>query len=74
MTTRRFARTVVILAVLACPATGALAQAPGGTPDLSGMWSDPPARAEDNFCHVGCTVAARDYLTQLLDDPDNLDR
>ncbi len=76
MTTRRFARTVTILAVLACPAMGpqAQTQAPDGAPDLSGMWSDPPARAEDNFCHVGCTVAARDYLTQLLDDPDNLDR
>ena len=43
-------------------------------PDLSGMWSDPPARAEDAFCHVGCTVEARDYLTQLLDDPANDDK
>ena len=50
------------------------AQTPTDVPDLSGMWSDPPARAEDAFCHVGCTVAARDYLTQLLDDPDNFDR
>lgn len=23
-------------------------------PDFSGMWSDPPPRAEDAFCHVGC--------------------
>jgi hypothetical protein len=45
-----------------------------GVPDLSGMWSDPPPRAEDAFCHVGCTVEARDYLTQLLDDPANLER
>jgi hypothetical protein len=43
-------------------------------PDFSGMWSDPPPRAEDAFCHVGCPVAARDYLTNLLDDPANLDR
>ncbi|MGI9259133.1 MAG: hypothetical protein ACR2QQ_09870, partial [Gammaproteobacteria bacterium] len=43
-------------------------------PDLSGMWSDPPPRAEDAFCHVGCPVEARDYLTELLEDPDNLDQ
>jgi len=46
--------------------TGAHAQ-----PDLTGTWSDPPPRAEDAFCHVGCTVEGRDYLTQLLDDPAN---
>ena len=50
------------------------AQAPDGVPDFSGMWSDPPARAEDAFCHVGCAVAARDYLTELLQDPANADR
>ncbi len=43
-------------------------------PDLSGIWSDPPPRAEDAFCHVGCTVEARDYLTQLLDDSANDDK
>ncbi len=43
-------------------------------PDFSGMWSDPPPRAEDAFCHVGCPVESRDYLTRLLDDPANLDR
>jgi hypothetical protein len=43
-------------------------------PDLSGMWSDPPPRAEDAFCHVGCPVEARDYLTEILEDPDNLDQ
>ncbi|MFL2547106.1 MAG: hypothetical protein ACJ0SL_07055 [Candidatus Rariloculaceae bacterium] len=43
-------------------------------PDLSGMWSDPPPRAEDAFCHVGCPVESRDHLTRLLDDPDNLDK
>lgn len=45
-----------------------------GAPDLNGMWSDPPPRAEDAFCHVGCVVEARDRLTELLDDPANLDR
>jgi len=43
-------------------------------PDFSGTWSDPPPRAEDAFCHVGCTVEARDRLTELLEDPANLDR
>lgn len=61
----------IIFSLLAQVAGG---QAPADVPDLSGMWSDPPARAEDAFCHTGCTVAARDYLTQLLDDPDNFDR
>lgn len=50
------------------------AMAADAQPDLSGMWSDPPPRAEDAFCHVGCTVEARDYLTQLLDDPANDDK
>ena len=44
-----------------------------GIPDLSGTWSDPPPRAEDAFCHVGCTVIGRDYLTHILDDPANID-
>jgi hypothetical protein len=43
-------------------------------PKLDGTWSDPPPRAEDAFCHVGCPVEAREYLTQILDDPDNLDK
>lgn len=42
--------------------------------DLSGMWSDPPPRAEDAFCHVGCTIEGRNYLTQILDDPANIAR
>ena len=44
------------------------------TPDLSGMWSDPPPRAEDAYCHVGCTIEGRNYLTQILDDSANIDR
>ncbi len=70
----RSSRSVTMLAVLVFPLAGPLAQVPEGVPDLSGMWSDPPPRAEDNFCHVGCTVGARDYLTRLLEDPGNLDR
>ena len=74
MNIRRLLFGVAIAAGLVYHAPGLNAQAPEGAPDLSGTWSDPPARAEDLFCHVGCTVAARDYLTQLLDDPANLDR
>lgn len=40
-------------------------------PDLSGTWSDPPPKAEDAFCNVGCPVAVRNYLTSLLEDPAN---
>ena len=57
--------------------TSLVAVSPGhaqDVPDLSGMWSDPPPRAEDAFCHVGCPVESRDYLTTLLDDPENLDK
>jgi len=43
-------------------------------PDFNGTWSDPPPRAEDAFCHIGCMIEARDYLTSLLDDPANDDR
>lgn len=43
-------------------------------PDLSGTWSDPPPRAEDSFCHIGCAIEAREYLTSLLDDPANIER
>ncbi|MCZ0952983.1 MAG: hypothetical protein OXJ56_10375 [Rhodospirillaceae bacterium] len=74
MKSRKTLRWVAPAAALMYHALGLHAQVPEGVPDLSGMWSDPPARAEDNFCHIGCTVAARDYLTQLLEDPANLDR
>jgi hypothetical protein len=43
----------------------------GAAPDFSGTWSDPPPRAEDAFCHIGCLIEARDFLTSLLDDPAN---
>lgn len=41
-------------------------------PQLSGTWSDPPPSAEDAFCHVGCPVDAREYLTASLNDPAKL--
>jgi hypothetical protein len=37
-------------------------------PDFSGTWSDPPPRAEDAFCHIGCVIEAREYLTSLVED------
>lgn len=53
------------------PSSSSAAQA---TPGFSGTWSDPPPRAEDSFCHIGCAIEARDYLTSLLDDPANIDK
>ena len=65
--------TRALAALFACALTPPVGLAQGA-PDLTGTWSDPPPRAEDAFCHVGCPVESRDYLTRLLDDPDNLDR
>lgn len=58
---------VGLLCVTALPAANAV-------PQLSGMWSDPPASALDAFCHTGCLIAAHDYLSDLLDDPVNSNR
>lgn len=44
---------------------------PAPRPDLSGMWSDPPASAVDQFCFITCTEAGITYLNTLLDDPAN---
>ena len=65
--------TLSTLAILTLVAQRAGTQTPAGVPDLSGMWSDPPASAEDAFCHVGCAVEARNFLTELLNDPANFD-
>ena len=40
-------------------------------PDLSGMWSDPPATAVDDFCFMTCTDEGIARLNALLDDPAN---
>jgi hypothetical protein len=58
---------VISIAVfgLAAPAS---AQTP---PDLSGMWSDPPANAVDLFCRSYCTDVGVERLNALLDDPAN---
>jgi hypothetical protein len=42
-----------------------------GPPDLSGMWSDPPASAIDLFCRQYCTEIGIERLNELLDDPAN---
>lgn len=43
-------------------------------PDLSGMWSDPPATIEDTFCMFFCTQAGLDKLATLLADEANDER
>ena len=40
-------------------------------PDFSGMWSDPPATAVDDFCFMTCTEEGVARLNALLDDPAN---
>jgi hypothetical protein len=40
-------------------------------PDFSGMWSDPPASAVDQFCFITCTESGITFLNALLDDPAN---
>lgn len=50
---------------------GAQAGAQSARPDLSGMWSDPPSTALDQFCFMTCTDAGIAYLNKLLDDPAN---
>ena len=35
---------------------------PAPRPDLSGMWSDPPSSAVDQFCFMTCTEAGIAYL------------
>jgi len=40
-------------------------------PDFSGMWSDPPTTAVDDFCFMTCTDEGIARLNALLDDPAN---
>lgn len=63
-----------IFLILGLVSINAQAQTTASIPDFSGTWSDPPPRAEDAFCHIGCMLEARDYLTSLLNDPANIDR
>jgi hypothetical protein len=50
------------------------ARAQQSPPDLTGMWSDPPATIEDTFCIFYCTDAGLERLEQLLDDEANDER
>ena len=45
--------------------------AQGARPDFTGMWSDPPPTAVDQFCFMTCTAAGIARLEALLDDPAN---
>ena len=63
---------IPIAAILCGICTPAVSQQ--SRPDFEGMWSDPPATAEDLLCFLGCTDGGIEHLQALLDDPDNLDR
>lgn len=63
---------VTVIAVLSSDSAWVLAQQP--RPDISGMWSDPPATLEDSPCFFYCTDMKIDRLFELLDDPANDDR
>lgn len=47
---------------------------PARHPDFSGMWSDPPATAVDDFCFMTCSDDGVARLNVLLDDPANDNR
>lgn len=52
----------------------ASAQTQQQTPDFEGLWSDPPFTAEDTFCMFFCSESGLEFLSALLDDPNNDDR
>ena len=60
----RFSMLVLMLGSVAVWAQSA-------RPDFTGMWSDPPPTAVDQFCFITCTDAGIVYLEALLDDPAN---
>jgi len=62
---RSFRRALQISLILLCACTPA--EAP--KPNLTGMWSDPPAKIADTFCMFWCTDAGLARLDALLDDP-----
>lgn len=64
-------RTLGTLCILICSAAFVAGAEEPQSPNFGGTWSDPPPRAEDAFCHIGCLIEARDFLTSLLDDPAN---
>jgi hypothetical protein len=56
------------LLALSLPAS-TVAQPP--TPELGGMWSDPPTTLEGAFCLFFCTQVGLDKLAALLADETN---
>ena len=60
----RFSTLVLMLGSAAVGAQSA-------RPDFTGMWSDPPPTAVDQFCFITCTDAGIAHLKALLDDPAN---
>ena len=67
-------RPIVWISMFILALSGPNVQAQVGSPDLSGMWSDPPVTPEGLFCFAWCTDAGLDYLSALLDDPANDER
>jgi hypothetical protein len=61
-------RHVLFLIVLASVPATTRSQS---SSSFEGMWSDPPATAEDWFCAGWCTDAGLEQLNVLLDDPAN---
>jgi hypothetical protein len=57
--------------MLGCGQANEPASRTASRPDISGMWSDPPATAVDDFCFMTCTDEGIARLNALLDDPAN---
>ena len=69
--THRVTRLWPLFFALGLAACGASPPEARRAPDLSGMWSDPPAKALDMFCVFACTDVGLEHLAALLDDPAN---
>jgi hypothetical protein len=65
---RALRRCLLVLVVLAAIPVPTTSQSRLG---FEGMWSDPPATAEDWFCAGFCTDTGLERLNALLDDPAN---
>jgi hypothetical protein len=63
--------SIVVLALSACTGTSSPAPRTSPPPDLTGMYSDPPATALDTLCFFNCTQTGLVRLAALLDDPGN---
>jgi hypothetical protein len=68
---RTLARAVAIALPIACLSVNGGLEGQSSRPNLSGMWSDPPATLLDTFCIFWCSDAGLERLNALLDDPAN---